>query len=258
MLRSVKELKGFSIQATDGKIGHIDELFFEEDTWLVRYLVVDVGNWLISERVLLVPATIEHIDTEAETISVPLTKEQVENSPDVDVVQPISREKELKLHEHYGWAPYWTLPYPAALGTYPARPAGVGPAMPTAREETLEPEPVEKVEESDVNSYLRSTDEVIGYTIQATDDDIGHVEDFIVDTEFWIIRYMVVDTRNWLPGKKVLVSPAWVSGMRWETSEVYVDLTREQVKNSPEYDRDNLNREYETRLYDHYEKPVYW
>ena len=256
MLQSVKELDTYSIQATNGKIGHIDELFFEEDTWIVRYLVVDVGNWLSSQRVLLVPGAVEHVDAEAKTISVALTRDRVENSPDVDTVQPISREKELKLHKYYNWEPYWTLPYPAALGTYPARPAGVGPVLPIERGEA--PEPVTTVEESDVNSDLRSTNELIGYTIQATDGDIGHVEDFTVDTQHWIIRYMVVDTRNLLPGKKVLVSPAWVSGMRWEDSEVYVELTREQVKNSPEYDPEILDRDYETRLYQHYDKSEYW
>ena len=260
MLQSVKKLKGYSIQATDGEIGRIDELFFEEDTWIVRYLVVDVGNWLSSQRVLLIPDAVQHINAEAGTISVSLTKDQVENSPDVDTAQPISREKELKLHEHYSWEPYWTLPYPAALGTYPARPAAVGPVLPIERGKALEsePEPVERVEESDVNSYLRSSDEVIGYNIQSTDDGIGHVEDFIMDTQHWIIRYMIIDTRNWLPGKKVLISPAWISGIRWETSEVYVDLTRDQIKNSPEYDPETLNRDYETRLYRHYDKSEYW
>jgi len=256
MLQSVKDLKEYSLQATDGKIGHIDELFLEDDTWIVRYLVVDVGNWLGSQRVLLVPSAVEYVDVEAKTISVSLTKDQVENSPDVDTAQPISREKELKLHNYYNWDPYWTMPYPAALGTYPARPAAVGPVLPIERDETLEP--VARVEDSDVNSSLRSTDEVIGYAIQATDDHIGHVEDFIVDTRNWIVRYMVVDTRNWLPGKKVLVSPAWVSSIRWEDSEVHVELTREQVKNSPEYDPEALNRDYEMRLYEHYDKSSYW
>jgi len=260
MLQSVRELERYSIQATDGKIGHIEELFFEDDTWIVRYLVVDVGNWLSNQRVLLIPSVVENVDAEARTVSVSLTKDQVENSPDVDTVQPISREKELKLHKYYDWEPYWTMPYPAALGTYPARPAAVGSVLPIERNETLEsePEPVAMVEESDVNSDLRSTDEVIDYAIQATDDHIGHVEDFIVDTQHWIIRYMVIDTRNWLPGKKVLVSPAWVSSIRWEDSEVHVELTRKQVKNSPEYDRETLDRDYETRLYEHYDKSVYW
>ena len=78
MLQSVKDLKVYSLQATDGKIGHIDELFLEDDTWIVRYLVVDVGNWLGSRRVLLVPSAVEYVDVEARTISVSLTKDQVE------------------------------------------------------------------------------------------------------------------------------------------------------------------------------------
>lgn len=260
MLLSVRELEHYSISATDGKIGRIEELFFEEDTWIVRYLVIDVGNWLSSQRVLLVPDIVTGVDSDTKIIPVSLTKDQVENSPDVDTAMPISREKELKLHKYYDWQPYWTMPYPAALGTYPARPAGVGPVMPVETEAALEAEPevMETVEESDVNSYLRSTDEVIDYYVQASDGDIGHVQDFIVDTRHWIIRYAVLDTRNWLPGKKVLISPAWITSIRWESSEVYIDLSREQIKNSPEYDPETLNRDYEKRLHDHYDKPAYW
>ena len=58
--------------------------------------------------------------------------------------------------------------------------------------------------------HLRSSRAVTGYHIQATDGDLGHVEDFIVDDHSWTIRYMVLDTTNWWPGKKVLVAPDWI------------------------------------------------
>ncbi len=106
---------------------------------------------------------------------------------------------------------------------------------------------------------LRSADEVMGYHIEALDDAIGHVEDFIVDDESWKLRYIVVDTRNWLPGRKVLVAPDWIDSIRWVDQMVAVSLSREEISESPEFDPTvPINREYETRLYDYYGRPAYW
>jgi hypothetical protein len=99
----------------------------------------------------------------------------------------------------------------------------------------------------------------MNYYIQATDGQIGHVEDFVIDTGTWHIRYMVVDTRNWWPGKKVLVSPLWIDHIDWDTTQVTVNLSCERVKDSPEYDVSvPLGRAYEARLFDHYNQPKYW
>jgi hypothetical protein len=109
------------------------------------------------------------------------------------------------------------------------------------------------------DSHLRSTDEVTGYHIEASDGEIGHVEDFLVDDETWAIRYLEVDTRNWWPGKKVLVSPQWIDNVSWPDSKVYVDLSRETIKNGPEYiESIPVTREFEKRLYDHHGRPAYW
>jgi hypothetical protein len=100
---------------------------------------------------------------------------------------------------------------------------------------------------------------VIGYHIAATDGAIGHVEDFLVDEATWAIRYMVVDTRTWWSGKTVLVSPRWITRVDWDASKVEVDLTREQIKNSPVYDPSgSVQRDYEARLHSHYGRPGYW
>ena len=98
-----------------------------------------------------------------------------------------------------------------------------------------------------------------GCHIQATDGEIGHVEDYLVDDQSWAIRYMVVDTTNWWAGKKVLVAPAWIGRVDWAQSKVHVILTRAQIQTSPEYDPARaVERAYETRLYSHYGQPRYW
>jgi hypothetical protein len=145
----------------------------------------------------------------------------------------------MALHEYYSWNPYWTG-------------AGATPIAPPVRVP-------ETVQESPADSHLRSVTEVTGYHIAATDGQIGHAEDFIVEDETWWFRYIVVDTRNWLPGKKVLVSPQWIRKIDWSEHVVEVDLTREQIEASPPYDPTAaVNRRYEEQLYDFYGRPKYW
>jgi len=117
----------------------------------------------------------------------------------------------------------------------------------------------QKSEKSDENPHLRSSEEVKDYSIKATDDFIGHVEDFIFEDSIWIIRYLVVDTRNWLPGKKVLISPEWIESVDWGSEIVHIDMNKNSIKNSPEYKpSDPVNRTYESQLYDYYGRPTYW
>jgi hypothetical protein len=98
-----------------------------------------------------------------------------------------------------------------------------------------------------------------GCHIQAEDAAFGHVEDFVIDDEAWMIRYLIVDTRNWWPGKRVLVSPQWVERVNWTDSKIFVALPRETIKQAPEYTADAvITREYEAALYRHYKRERYW
>ncbi|MEO8211559.1 MAG: PRC-barrel domain-containing protein [Myxococcales bacterium] len=109
------------------------------------------------------------------------------------------------------------------------------------------------------DAHLRSARELRGYHLQGSDDSIGHVADFIVDDVTWEVRYLVIDTSNWWLGKKVLVAPRWASHVAWAERKVFVDLSREAIKNSPDWNgEDAINREYETRVYDYYDRGAYW
>jgi hypothetical protein len=168
----------------------------------------------------------------------------VKNSPDINTDKPVSRQCEIELHKYYDWTPYW---------------AGGGFTAPVIQPASKEKEQAARQAKEKVDPQLRSTQEVIGYNIHAADGDIGHVKDFILEDENWIIRYMVIDTRNWLPGRNVLVSPIWVEKISWPDSKVYVDMLKAKIKESPMYDPSTpVNREYETRLYDFYGRPKYW
>ena len=247
MLRTASHLKGTSIAATDGEIGSVQDLYFDDHSWTIRYLVVDTGTWLPGRQVLISPRSIMTVTDEAR-IPVSLTKSQVENSPSTDVDKPVERQYEEEYSQYYGYPYYWTGPYRWGATPYPGE--GVL-AMPEAA--TAMPPP------HGGDPSLRSTRNVTGYYIEATDGDIGHVDDFIVDTTAWAIRYMLVDTRNWWPGKKVLVSPEWINEVSWPDSRVYVDMSKEAIKSAPEYDPNQpVARDYETRLFGHHNRRVYW
>jgi hypothetical protein len=253
MLRSLKELRGYTIHATDGDIGKAQDFYFDDEDWVLRYLVVDTGGWLSGRRVLISPVALGQPDWEAHRFPVRLTKAQVENSPDIDTDKPVSRQQESTLHAYYRWPMYW------AHSHSPLISAGTPLVMPP---EVLHPETAEEEtseEEDRGDAHLRSSREVMGYDIHARDGEIGHVEDLIVDDSTWDIRYLVVATRNMLPGKKVLVSPQWIERVSWEASEVYMDLAQESIRRHPEYDpSEPVNRAYEERLYDFHGRPKYW
>jgi hypothetical protein len=243
VLRSVVSLRGFSIGAKDGEMGKVHSFLFDDRSWAIRYLVADTGGWLRGRRVLIAATALERPDWHAHIFPVELTKQQVRNAPDIDIDKPISRQNEAELHRHYDWAPYWGTGYGAAVFT-----------VPPLQGEQNQPE-----EAAGENPNLRSTREVIGYKIHATDGQIGHVEDFIISDEDWVIRYLVADTRNWLPGRSVLVSPEWVTDISWEGQEVRMDVSKETIEDSPPFDPSApVNREYEVQMYDYYGRPKYW
>jgi hypothetical protein len=253
MLKSVAHLQGVTIRATDGEIGKVDQFYFEDETWAIRYLVVNTSSWLGGRLVLISPIALAQKGLESKRLDVALTKKQIENSPHIDTHKPVSRQHEAVYMGYYGYPYYWGGPNLWGLRSYPS-------GLAVQRDAVTEAEASEaRAGKESADSHLRSTNEVTGYHIEAADGEMGHVKDFIVDDETWAIRYLEVDTRNWWPGKKVLVSPRWIDNVSWPDSKVYVDLSREVIKNGPEYiDSMPITREFEKRLYEHYGRPAYW
>jgi hypothetical protein len=216
----------------------VHDLYLNDEDWTARYLVVETGSWLSRRKVLLAAALADVPRWQAGEFPVDLTREQVRNSPEIDLAAPVSRQMEQELHDYYRWVPYWRTGGRAL--------AAAAKAQAEQTQETGDP-------------HLRSAQEVIGYHIQALDGEIGHVKDFFLEGDCWCIRYVLVNTRNWLPGRDVLVAQASLDKVDWAASKVYVDLRRQQVKESPEYDANNpIAREYEERLHQHYDLPPYW
>ena len=248
MLRSLSDCKKSRLKALDGVLGTVKDFLFDDEQWVVRYLVVDTGGWLKDRKVLVHPRLLgqPELDFSSPDVPVRLTRKQVENCPPIDEDAPVSRRYEAELARYYSYPVYW----PAGIGL-------AGPEMPPPSPEAAEEH--RRILKSIEDCHVRSAQEVRGYHVSASDGEIGHVEDFLSETHQWAIRYLVIDTRNWLPGRKVLVSPAWIHEVDWHGQKVHATMTRDAIKGSPPYDGySGVDRKYEGQLLDYYGLPRYW
>ncbi|MBL8012347.1 MAG: PRC-barrel domain-containing protein [Candidatus Omnitrophica bacterium] len=242
MLKSAVDFLGWSIHASDGEIGHVDDLYFDDETWTVRYAVVNCGNWLTGRRVLLSPGALSGpADYIGRRFPVSLNRDQIKHSPDIDTHKPVSRQQEEELFAYYSWPAYW-------------------PPLAVAGDESTVglPGQLLKTTINKEDLHLRSLKVVKKYSIHATDGAIGHLTDFIVQEATWKVRYLVVDAGRWLTGRRILVAVAWMDHISWLESTIFVALTKQQVKNSPQIGELMPNHSYEKELHEHYQKPGYW
>ena len=263
MLHSMHDLENYSIAATDGNIGEVIDFLFDDEKWVVRYLVVKTGNWLSSRKVLISPIGIQKTNWQEKLFPVSITKEQVKNSPDIDIDKPVSRQHEVDFLEYYGYPYYWgdtciwgdsMYPYSlyAGIVQYPEQLHEVD-GLVVARNKAHS----EQHQDDDPN--LRSGNTIVGYHIHAIDRNIGHVSGLIIEDNTMAVRYLIIDTTNWFGGHKVLISPEWIKRMDWSDNSVTVNLTSKQVKEAPEYlSNKALTREHEVAVYEHYGLPGYW
>jgi hypothetical protein len=247
MLRKAVGINDCTIIASDGRLGYVTDLLFDDASWLVRWVVVDTGNWLPNRTVLLPASILGHLDQKENSFAVRLTMQEVRDSPEIETHQPVSRQMEGTLYDHYGWTPYWS------AGLYVGRICDATVGAPPSVEPLLTEDEIEADQRIHGDPHLRSTGAVTGYHIHATDGEIGHVADFLIEDGDWSIHYMVVDTKNWWPGKKVLISPRSVREINWADKLVYVNSDRQRVKDSPDYDESvTVDRAYEKRFQTHY------
>jgi sporulation protein YlmC with PRC-barrel domain len=247
MLRTASDLSGYSIAASDGHIGHVHDILFDDDTWLVRWIVVTTGEWLSGRKVLLPPSVLGHLNQERHEFRVQLDKAEVKESPDIDTDKSVSRRMETHLYDHYGWTPYWGSGFYMGGGGY------IGGAMGAPYFASRDHAAKGAEDGSGADVHLRSVLAVTGYNIHAADGDIGHIQDFLVEDADWSVRYLVAATTNWWPGKKVLISPQSVREIDWAERRVDLKVDRQKVKDSPAYETPLLvDRAYSQRFNNYY------
>ena len=228
MLRSIKQLYGDGLRASNGEIGHIKDFYFDDKHWVIRYVVADTGAWLSGRLVLISPYVFRNFDLDGVCRGVNLTRQQIKDSPDFNSHKPVSRQYEEDYYRYYGWPCYWRGDGIWGMSAFPIL------------ELTVDQRPDESAAEHFPSSepgdpHLRSTLALNGYHIQTGEGAIGHVIDFIVDHETWAICHLVVETGHWFSGKEIVISPKQIVRISYEESKVFVSVTKESILKAPEY-----------------------
>ena len=264
MLGTAKRLQNYAIHAADGIVGHVQDVYFDDHSWVVRYLVVDTSGWLPGRKVLISPMSVTSVDAMERVLTLSLTRLQVKDSPGINTDKPISRGHERSLLGYYGYPYYWGAEglwgasgFPSVLLNMSERGMATPPHPAAAIQRA------QKMEEaglgSDADIHLHSCREVAGYRLEAADGHVGQVRDFLLEEATWAIRYLVVNTSKWWSDHDVLVAVRWISSVRWMDETVTVALTCHAVKGSPAFDPERaLDREQETALFKYYGKDAYW
>lgn len=222
MLQNIHELNGYKLAASDGEIGHIKDFYFDDQRWAMRYFVVDTGTWLTGRLVLISPHAFGKLDHDKKLLHVNLTKEQIEHSPTTDTHRPISRQYELEYYRYYGWPTYWG---GDLIWGGTSLPVVVQPMLDTS---------LHHGHNQRDDLHLRSTHEIKGYAIEATDGPIGTVVSFMVDDKSWAIGELVVEAGHWYSGKEILISPSTILSISYEESKVFVNLSQTDIRHTAE------------------------
>jgi sporulation protein YlmC with PRC-barrel domain len=199
-LVSSKNLHGLSVYSDSGGIlGDVDELYFDDRSWSVRYFVLEVGRWLNNRKVLISPLALRGVDWKNGRIRVNATREQIEKSPDASTDLPVARSLELQIRRHYGWGMTWPESF---LGSKDGVAPGGG--------RTYDP-------------HLRSMRMLTGTTLVDGDGEaLGTISDFLVDPETWRIEFVAAEGSK---VRSVLLAPTVIYGIDMTRREIHVDQT---------------------------------
>ena len=230
MIRHIKSLYGENLGASDGEIGHVQDVLFDDQCWVVRYLVADTGNWIPGRQVLLSPYAFTPIEQRGKILTVNLTRRQIEESPSLESHHPVSRQYEEMFYMYYGWPFYWQGTGLWGMSNYPALVLPAAPLPPEASDEA-------KLDvEARSDAHLQSVKAISGYQVYSYEDSVGHVTDFLMDERNWAINHLVVDTRYLLPGRKVLIAPQQIKRISHEDSRIFMKVTKDAILQAPDYD----------------------
>ncbi|MFO0752157.1 MAG: hypothetical protein U0411_02375 [Thermodesulfovibrionales bacterium] len=246
-LRNIGSLADSPVVSGEGDAGTVREFYFDDDVWAIRYIAVNADGWLPGRKLLLSPLALKSSDWEVPKLAVPFTRAELKATPAIGLDAPVTRRHQIDLYVYYGWLPYWL----------EAEYYNVSPP-PAQVESQQSPD-----EEQAADPHLFGSQEMIEFRIEALDGDVGHIEDFIMDEDDWIIHYLVVALDDPNPEvespKSVLISTEWIQKAVRSEERIYVNLDRERVASSPVYDPAlPITREFELEIYDHYGRPRYW
>ncbi|MBD3403395.1 hypothetical protein GF420_10905 [candidate division GN15 bacterium] len=247
MLHDITTINHLRVEDSEGEAGSVADLLIDDGSWTVRYVVIDIGSWLTGRKILVPPVVVGKPDWSRSFLPMSVSRERIEQSPEIDLDQPVSRQQEERLHAHFAWQPYWA--GEPSRGEFQTE-------MPLA-EDTGDDHQDESVPMGDPagDPDLRSYQEMVGYRVQANDGPVGGVSGIIMDDETWTIRYVIVDADEIAPGRKLLLAVDWIDRVSWDQASLYVDMRQETIKESPAYDPSvPVNEPYEEALHAYYQQ----
>jgi hypothetical protein len=225
MLRSGKSIVGYRVEAENGSVGSVEDLYFDDERLAIRFLVVGSRRFFLAKRVLLSPIAFSGLDWSAHKVHARLTAGQIRRSPGIDRKLPVSRQKERQVHDHYQWPVYW-----GGSGLW-----GPSPVPVTSAE--LDIAEAKAAEDEEKQNHLRSLVEVLDYSVQSEENHVGTLEDMLVEDEFWAIHYMVVRLDG---DRRILVATEWLDRISWDDRTITSRISADEIKSSPAYDPEYL------------------
>ena len=211
MKRCISQLTGLNVRARDGNVGNVNDFYFDDESWCIRYVVINTGVWSSCRKVMISPMVLDAPVWSSCTFPAKLTMEQIRNSPGISAYTPGHVPHEAIDIDHYSWPAYslkntYTTARVGLLSAYLAKICSsiMGTQI------SVNPPAGNR----GVTAHLRSTCSVKGYSIQGNDGEIGHVEDYIIEDETWSICQLVVDTGKWFSGRKIFIDPKWIKKER--------------------------------------------
>ena len=247
ILHTSRALEKYLLLAVDGTIGYVTDFYFDRTTWEIHYLLASTVGCSHARFVLISSVAVGSIQHDEKTVYIELTRKQIENSPPFGKNQSVSKQYENEYYSYYGWPPYWEQSEGAVSVSSKQRQVCISDT-----DKNIIIHPLHR-------TRVQSTGSLCGCTAVSTDGVAGRVDDFILDTRYWLIRYLQIKIANGAPRKQVLISPGWIEQVNLQQRLVKLDIPGRIIRRAPAFDRTQyITREYEARLTGHYGNPLYW
>ncbi len=255
MLNELERLYDLEVTIDNETIGNVSSVLFDDRSWDIDYLIIDVGDWLRERHILLSTQCLKIPDWDNEQIEANVTKKKVEQSPTINLSEPVSEKRLLQLHQYYGWTPF-------RPGLMPLAPTPIIPVSMIESGATrykLVKKSKGKEEHPEKTIHLRSSKEILDYSVVSNTEEFGNVEDILFNAMDWKIRYLIIDVSDWFDKEHRLIPVDWIESMKWIEQKITVDVSKEKVENAPEFIyKSEITREDESILYEYYSRSGYW
>ncbi len=241
-LRRLRDIRGFELRSTDGEVGKLYDILFDDLTLTVRYLVMNTENCSPEGQVLVSSIAVDDVDDANNEISIQLSCNQIRHSPVLEKHQPVTPIYEIEYFRYYDWPPYWSSsPFVPPLSLN----RGNGTSLDEGRDRHMP-------------YHICSAINMIDFYIVARDGKFGHVRDVVIDEKTWMICYLEVDAGEDLPGRYVLLETDWINSMDWSGKNIMMELDKEVIRSAPFYDPGlEVSPDYRAKLHEHYARYTY-